>query len=96
MSLKYSSLINLSDEGLEEVIEIGSEILVSEVSILREDISSQIIILVLAIQQQQVTKCFRGKWILLKKELELAKPVRGLQLHVHQSLYSVKDIDNIM
>ena len=40
----------LSDESLKEVIKIGTEILVGEVSVLCEDICRQVVVLILAVK----------------------------------------------
>ena len=40
----------LSDESLKEVIQIGTEILVGEVSVLCEDICRQVVVLILVVK----------------------------------------------
>ena len=54
--------------------------------IFSENVSGQIVVLVLAVEQQQVAKGLGREGVLLEQELQLAKPVRGPRLHVHQGL----------
>ena len=51
-----------------------------------QDVSRQIVVLVLAVEQQQVAESFRRKGVLLQQELELLEPIRRLRVHVHQGL----------
>ena len=54
--------------------------------ILRQNISSKVVVLVFTVEKQEVTKCFWWKWILLKKKLKFTKSICRLCFHIHQSL----------
>ena len=55
----------LGDEGLEKVVEVGAEKFVGEVGVLGQDVGRQVVVFVLAVEEQQVPEGFRWKRILL-------------------------------
>ena len=76
----------LGDERLKEVVEVGREVLVRQVGVLGQHVRGQVVVLVLAVQQQQVAECLGRERVLLQEELQLAEAVRGLGVNIHQSL----------
>lgn len=63
----------------------------SQVSILSQHISSQVIILVFTIQKQQVRESFRRKRRVLQKEVELLKAFRRTIFDIHKSHIHKRD-----
>ena len=55
-------------------------LLVSEVSVFSQNIGCQIVVLVLAIQQEEVSKSLGRKWVLLQEELKFLEAVRRFDL----------------
>ena len=55
----------LGDECLEKVVEVGAEKFVSQVGVLGQDVGRQVVVFVLAVEEQQVPEGFRWKRILL-------------------------------
>jgi len=55
------------------------------VSVFSEDICRQIVMLVLAVQQNQVRECLGWERRVLEKEIELLKASRWVLLNVHES-----------
>ena len=66
-------------------------LLVSEVSVFSQNIGCQIVVLVLAIQQEEVAKSLGWEWVLLQEELKFLEAVRRFdlsELHTLDSLLS--------
>ena len=55
-------------------------LLVSEVSVFSQNIGCQIVVLVLAIQQEEVAKSLGWEWVLLQEELKFLEAVRRFDL----------------
>jgi len=43
---------------------------VSKLTVLSEDVSSEIIVTIFAVKKKEVGKCFRKEWRILKKEIK--------------------------
>ena len=61
-------------------------LLVGKVRVFSQDVSGQVVVLVLAVEQQQVPESLRRKRVLLQQELELLEALRRFRVHVHQCL----------
>jgi len=55
------------------------------VSIFSEDISGEVIMLVLAVKQDQVREGFLWEWRVIQQEIELFETITWLSLNVHKS-----------
>ena len=55
----------LGDECLEKVVEVGAEKFVGQVGVFGQDVCRQVVVFVLAVEEQQVPEGFRWKRILL-------------------------------
>ena len=58
----------LGDEGLEKVVEVWAEKFVGQVGVLGQDVGRQVVVFILAVEEQQVPEGFRWKRILLRKK----------------------------
>ena len=64
-------------------------LLVSEVSVFSQNIGCQIVVLVLAIQQEEVAKSLGWEWVLLQEELKFLEAVRRFDLSELHTLDSL-------
>ena len=55
-------------------------------SVLCQHISGEVVVLVLAVQQQQIAKCLWREGILLEEELQFLESLSRTLFHVHQGL----------
>lgn len=74
----------VKDEVLEELEVLLRQALVGQVRILSEDICGQVVVLVLAVQQDQVGERFRWERRVLQQEVELLEACRRVLLDVHE------------
>ena len=72
--------------GVEELEQLWAEVLVRQVRVLSQYISSKVVVLVLDVKQQQVSKRLRWEGRVLEQEVELAEARGGVIVHVHQRL----------
>ena len=74
----------VQDEVLQEIKVFLRQAFVSQMSVFSENICRQIVMLVLAVQQDQVWECLSRERRVLEKEIELLKASRWLLLDVHE------------
>mmetsp|Transcript_118046 Transcript_118046/g.376387 ORF Transcript_118046/g.376387 Transcript_118046/m.376387 type:complete len:416 (-) Transcript_118046:800-2047(-) len=80
------------DQCIQELVVLWVHVLVSQLRVLRQDISSQVEVAVLAIQQEQVDKGLRRRWMLTQQEVQLPEAFGGLCLHLNEGLVVERDL----
>ena len=74
----------VQDEVLEELEVFLRQALVGEVGVLRQDICSQVVMLVLAVEKDEVWEGLSREWWILQQEVELFEASGWILLNVHQ------------
>mmetsp|Transcript_49220 Transcript_49220/g.145302 ORF Transcript_49220/g.145302 Transcript_49220/m.145302 type:complete len:465 (+) Transcript_49220:106-1500(+) len=74
------------DEPVEELVVLRVHALVGEVRVLREDVRRQVVVAVLAVEQEEVHKRLRRGRVLAEEEVQLPEALRGLLVHLHERL----------
>ena len=62
------------------------DLLVGEMGVFCQNVCGQVVVLVLAVEEQQVAKRLGRERVLLQKELKFLEALRRFLLHVHQGL----------
>lgn len=79
------------DASIQELEQARAQVLVRQVCVLRQDISGEVEVLVLHVQQQQVAERLRRERRVLQQEVKLSEPSGGVVLHVHKRLVVQRD-----
>lgn len=74
----------VQNEILQEFEISLTQAFISQVGVLGQDIRRQIVVLVLAVQQDQVREGFRWEWWIRQQKVKLLETCRSVLLNVHQ------------
>ena len=79
------------DGCIQELVQVRAQVLVRQVSVLRQHVRSKVVVLVLDVQQQQVAERLRREGRVLQQEVQLAEATRRVLVNVHQALVVQRD-----